>query len=183
MISNDNSIKEKLGKRVCIIGCTGSGKSTLAKHIENTLKLPATHLDFLAHHHDSNWIRCSDSELTEKHATTIAEDKWVIEGNYSICMPERFKRASSIIWLDLNPLSCTLKYLLRCLRSKDDRPGKLPGSKREFSIAMLKHIVLTYPKNRKKYAKITRPLDIPIITICTTKELNQLVTMIKLGAA
>jgi adenylate kinase family enzyme len=145
---------EELGNRICIIGCSSSGKSTLANALAKKLEIPVFHLDQYAHIANSNWQRQSDEILIENHQKIIAQDKWIIDGNYSICMSERLDRATSVIWLDPNTISCVWRYLLRALKNDVSRPGRLRGAKNEFSFKMLKFITYNYPNNRRKYQKL-----------------------------
>lgn len=94
---------EKLGKRICIIGGSSCEKSTLAKALGKKLNLTICHLDQLAHIPNTNW-EPRDKKLLEKdHRKFLAENKeWVIEGNYSFLMNDRFALATSVIWLDFN---------------------------------------------------------------------------------
>src|SRR5882762_504368 len=90
----------QLGVRVCIIGPSNSGKSTLAERLACKLGTEAIHLDQLAHVPHTNWQRRSDQDLISEHDEVIASDKWVIDGNYRVCMQQRFERATAVIWLD-----------------------------------------------------------------------------------
>ena len=96
---------QTLGNKICIIGCSSSGKSTLADKLANKLSIPVTHLDFLAHYPNTNWQRRPDSELIAEHNKILQTEQWIIEGNYSVCMKERFSNASSIIWIDANVIT------------------------------------------------------------------------------
>jgi adenylate kinase family enzyme len=139
-----------LGKRIAIIGPSNSGKSTLASTLGERLHTPVLHLDLIAHQHGSNWVRVSDEELIHRQKEFIAQDSWVVEGNYSVCMPERFARADTIIWLDPPLLGCMWRYLFRCLRG-NNRPGGLPGTQKEFSWKLISYTFNNYPKNKIKY--------------------------------
>lgn len=163
---------EGLGNRICIIGTSSSGKSTLADKLSNKLDIPVTHLDYLAHHHGTNWQRRSDGALIKAQNGIIKQEKWIIEGNYFICMPDRFKRATSIIWLDYHQLNAAYRYLRRCMQNNSNRIGKLPGSQTEFSFSLLKHIIFNYPKNRIKYDSLLSNYDIPVIKLHNLKDVS-----------
>jgi adenylate kinase family enzyme len=101
---------EKLGKRICIIGCSSAGKSTLAERLSAKLNIPSYHLDLLAYYPNSKWTRKSDNEFIMAHHSIIQKEKWIIDGNYSVCMTDRIKKASAIIWLDANVLTSAFRY-------------------------------------------------------------------------
>lgn len=164
---------EELGNKICIIGCSSSGKSTLADKLSKKLSIPVTHLDLLAHYPNTNWKRKPDNELIDAHRKVIEGDEWIIEGNYSICMKERFSKATAIIWLDPKPLGSVLRYIKRSLISSKGRVGNLPGSRKEFSFWLIKHILFTYPKNRLKYQEILNTIDVQVIKITSMRELEE----------
>jgi adenylate kinase family enzyme len=126
---------EQLGKRISIIGCSNSGKSTLADALAKKLAIPVYHLDQYAHVVGSNWQRQPDDMLIEQHEAIIQQDAWIIDGNYSVCMPSRLDLSTAVIWLDLNVYGSVLRYLLRSIKNKPDRPGRLMGAKKEFSFS------------------------------------------------
>ena len=143
-----------LGNKICIIGCSSTGKSTLADRLSKQLGLPVTHLDFLAHETGSNWVRRPNDQLILAHQKILQEPGWIIEGNYSVTMKERFEAATSVIWLDSNRFTAVLRYCIRSFKNDLQRIGRLPGAKAEWKAFMFKQILWVYPKNRQKYEKI-----------------------------
>lgn len=165
---------KNLGHKICIIGCSSSGKSTLSHHLSVKLGLPVTYLDLLAHEHGTNWHRKSDLELIQRHRKVLERDAWIIDGNYSVCMQERLMGASSVIWLDYSVIACGFRYLWRCFIGDDSRKGKLPGSKKEFSIWLLKHILFAYPKKRLSYQALIDGAGVPSLKINSMRQLNHI---------
>ena len=88
-------------------------------------------------------------------------------------MPDRFSKASCIIWLDYNGLGSIYRYIKRCFFKTATRPGNLKGSGREFSFKQLKHMLFTAPKNRPIYEKIIIESNVNYIRIKSMKELKQ----------
>ena len=164
---------EELGNKICIIGCSSSGKSTLGDMLSKKLSMPVTYLDLIAHDHNTDWQRKSDSELIKLHNQVLEEDCWIIEGNYSVCMKERFSMATAIIWLDFNVLTSVVRYIKRCVLGDKNRVGKLPGSQKEFSFWLVKHILFSYPRNRLKYQNVLDCIQVPIIKISSTGDLGE----------
>lgn len=145
---------QQLGNKICIIGCSNSGKSTLAEALSKKIKIPAYHLDQLAHAPHSKWERLSDDSLLASHKQIMTQENWIIDGNYSVCMRERLETATAVIWLDMNVYSSVLRYLVRSLKNDPSRPGRLTGAQQEFNFALIKHILFTYPQNRIKYQRL-----------------------------
>jgi len=161
-----------LGHRVCIIGPSNSGKSTLANLLGKKTGCKVVHLDQLAHKPHTDWQRRDDAEFVADHNIEIHGDAWIIEGNYSIGMPQRFERATVIIWLDPSLIGCIFRYIIRSIKNDINRVGKLQGSKKEFSFALIKYTWLNYPKNKMKYVKILEPFKEHVIKINSMRDLN-----------
>ena len=163
-----------LGANICIIGPSNSGKSTLAKALSEATGLKHHHLDQIAHIPNTHWQRRFDEDFIKDHDDIIAQDRWIIEGNYSIAMKQRFDRASCVIWLDPSMLGFMIRYTRRSLKKDKDRVGGLSGAKSEFSLKLMKYTFLNYPKNRKKYEIILEDYtNLPVITINSMTDLNR----------
>ncbi len=164
---------ESLGPRICIIGPSNAGKSTLADLIAQKIGATPVHLDQLAHYPESHWQRRPDQEFIDLHGKEIIQESWVIEGNYSICMPERFNRASAVIWLDPPLIGCTWRYIWRSFFAKPGRIGGLAGARHEFSWELVKFTWTKYPKNKLKYKQLLKNFDKPLLVIPSMQLLNR----------
>lgn len=164
-----------LGQRICIIGPSSGGKSTLAKHLGSKLKLPVCYLDQLAHVPHTQWKRLDDTSLKTKHDDYINNNtKWIIEGNYSFLMPQRFAQATYIIWLDFHPLGAVRRYIKRTLIGNKTRPGNLLGARTQFSWQQLSHMLFTAPKLRPKYRALIEASCKPYLRLHSFKQLKKL---------
>ncbi len=170
----------KLGNKICIIGCSSSGKSTLGKLLSDKLNITCYHLDRLAHQENTNWQRTSDDDFNFQHNQLMQLDKWIIDGNYSKWFSERLKNATSIIWLDLPTIGCLIRYLKRSLKRDPTRVGNLNGASKEWRFFMVKHIMITYRKNRQKYKKTLEEYQTKLLIIKSMTELKKFITSINL---
>jgi len=163
-----------LGKKICIIGLSSGGKSTLAVALGKKLQLNVCHLDQIAHIPGTNW-EPRDRELFRKdHAQFLRQNReWIIEGNYSFLMKERFNDATAVIWLDFNVRGSVLRYLLRTLKNSASRPGNLPGATHQLSWTLLKYIIFTAPKNTEKYRKLIQETGMPLLHLTLFSELKK----------
>ena len=101
---------DTLGPRICILGPSNSGKSTLADAIAAKQGLEPIHLDRLYHLPHTDWQPRPAGEFLTLHDAAIAGERWVMDGNYSSCLPQRLARATGLILLDLStPLSLWLR--------------------------------------------------------------------------
>lgn len=82
-------------KRVLIIGPCGSGKSTLACELAPRMGLPLVHMDQLGW--QAGWVETEKAELNARLAAAVAEDEWLIEGNYGSTLAPRLERADTVI--------------------------------------------------------------------------------------
>ncbi|MBN1784107.1 MAG: AAA family ATPase, partial [Alphaproteobacteria bacterium] len=147
--------KHILGKRICVIGPSGSGKSTFSKKLSQKLNYPVLHLDQIAHIPHTNWVRAPREETKSKHDTFIKKDKWIIDGQYKRLMPQRLKRADSIILIRANRFKCLFRFFKRC-SLKGNRPGKLLGATKEFNFRMIFWILFGQSKRWKKQMEIIK---------------------------
>ena len=87
-------------ERIMIIGCGGSGKSTLARQLGEKLKLPVVHLDQLFWR--PGWVSISKDEFDCVHEAALAEEKWIMDGNFDRTIPRRLERCDTVIYLDFS---------------------------------------------------------------------------------
>ncbi|GLQ09352.1 hypothetical protein GCM10007913_12840 [Devosia yakushimensis] len=130
---------ESLGQRIVIMGPTNAGKSTLAVAIARKLGVSAIHLDQFRHLPDTDWQVRPDAEFHALHDAAILEDGWVMEGNYSVLMPQRFARATGVIVIDDHYLRRFARYFRRTLFEKQ-RAGNLPGNRDSLKWEMVRWI-------------------------------------------
>ncbi len=93
------------GPRISIRGTSGSGKSTLGKALAGHYGVPYTELDGI--YHQANWVELNTEEFRRRVSLLVAEDGWVIEGNYKKVSDLVLARVDMLIWLDY-PLAIVL---------------------------------------------------------------------------
>lgn len=143
--------------KIQIIGYSGSGKSTLAKSLRDIYNLNVLHLDSV--HFKENWVEVTKEEMTNsvKEFMEINCDGWIIEGNYTSIVPERFRVADILIFLNFNRFFCFKSARKRYKKNKGtfrDDVGK--GCVEKFDFEFGKWILLTGRdrKHKKKYKEI-----------------------------
>jgi len=151
---------DALGPRICIMGPSNSGKSTLADAISRKTALPAVHLDQLHHTPGTQWIPRAPAEFMRLHADAVSQEKWVMDGNYTKCIEERLARATGFILLDVKVPVALIRYIRRCY-SSTPRVGGLKMSREHVTLEMLKYIILTAPKNRKRHKTLYDQVSLP----------------------
>jgi adenylate kinase family enzyme len=92
----------------------GAGKSTFARSLAARTGLPVVHLD--VHYWKPGWARPSDDEWRERQRGLLAEDEWVMDGNYEETLALRLERAESVVILDTPWWLCASRAFVRGLR-------------------------------------------------------------------
>ncbi|MEW6437148.1 MAG: AAA family ATPase [Pseudomonadota bacterium] len=163
---------DDLETRICILGPSNSGKSTLAAAIARARALKLVHLDLLYHRPDTDWEMRPREEFIALHDDAIAGDSWIMEGNYSFCMPQRLARATGLILLDVSMSTSLLRYFRRTIFGRRDRVGALSGGRDSLKWDMIHHITVTQPANRTRYAALFREINVPKIRLSSPREIE-----------
>lgn len=101
-------------QRIMVIGSPGAGKSTFARILRDRLDLPLYYLDCLWHRADKTTV--TREEFDRSLAKILAEDRWIIDGNYNRTLERRLQRCDTVFLLDY-PLEV-------CLSGIGERIGK-----------------------------------------------------------
>ncbi len=86
-------------KKVIVIGCPGAGKSTFSRKLSAKLGLPLYYLDMIWHRPDRTVI--GRDEFDTRLAEILAEDKWILDGNYIRTLPIRLAECDTVFLFDL----------------------------------------------------------------------------------
>ena len=134
--------------RIMIIGCGGSGKSTLAQQLGQKTGLPVVHLDQLFW--TPGWVSVSKDEFDRMHEAALAEEKWIIDGNFDRTIPVRLQRCDTVIYLDFNRFACLMGVLKRVLTTYGKvRPDMGEGCPERIDLDFLKW-VWNFNKNKRE---------------------------------
>ena len=97
--------------RVLVIGSPGAGKSTLSHALARRAGLPLHHLDRMFWL--PGWVERDRDEGRAELARVLAQDCWIIDGNYGSTLPLRIARADTVVWLDYPTALCLGRALRR----------------------------------------------------------------------
>ncbi|MGH8813916.1 MAG: AAA family ATPase [Advenella sp.] len=162
-----------LGPRICILGPSNSGKSTLATAIARKCDLEPVHLDQLFHEPNTDWVPRPATTFSALHEAAIAGERWVMDGNYSKYMPQRFERATGIILLNVHTTTSLLRYLRRTLFERE-RYGALEGAQDSLKWEMIRHIAVVTPGNHKRYIKLLEQTALPTVSLPSVRAINDI---------
>ena len=91
-------------QKVIVIGCPGSGKTTFAEKLRDRVGLPLIYLDAIWHKPDRTHI--PREEFDAKLVEILAEDRWIIDGNYSRTVETRIRACDTVFLFDLPTSDC-----------------------------------------------------------------------------
>lgn len=127
-------------RRVAVLGRAGAGKTTVARRMGEALGVPVIHLDALFWNAD--WTSVGAESFAEQQGAAIAQDAWVLDGNYSTVpgFAERLSRADVIVIVDAPLAVCLWRVVRRWLRFRGTTRPDLGASER-LDLAFLRWIV------------------------------------------
>ena len=113
-------------RRIAVIGCSGAGKSTFARHLGAALGRPVIHLDYL--YWQPGWKKPDRPQWIERNRELVAQEEWIIDGNYGSTLDIRLEAADTVVYLDAPRWRCVWGFLYRCYfdRGHPDLPTGCP---------------------------------------------------------
>ncbi len=149
-------------ERINVVGTSGSGKTTFARELAALLELPLHEMDRMFW--KAGWQAASDDEMFQDVRNVTAEPRWVLDGNYTRTIPEKWKQVQLVIWLDLpfarTVFRVTKRAILRSFTQDEIWPGT--GNRESMRKAFFSRdsIILwaisSYRHNRRKYEELSR---------------------------
>lgn len=107
-------------RKIIVIGCPGAGKTTFAEKLGDKLGLPLYYLDAIWHRPDRTHI--SREEYDTRLAEILAQDSWIIDGNYSRTLERRMEACDTVFFLDLPSEVCLEGAISRLGVGRYDMP-------------------------------------------------------------
>lgn len=116
--------------KVIVIGCPGSGKSTFSRALHEMTELPLYHLDLLNWNSDKTTV--DKKVFIEKLKNVIAQDSWIIDGNYGSTIELRLKECDTVFFLDYPVEVCIDGVKQRQGKTRSDMPWTETEDDEEF---------------------------------------------------
>ena len=129
-------------RKVIIIGSPGAGKSTFARKLREKTGLPLYYLDLIWHRPDQTNI--SREEFDTRLKEILAEDRWIIDGNYLRTLEMRIQACDTIFLLDYPTDICLQGAEERIGTKREDLPWMEQEFDREF-----RQWILDFPKDQR----------------------------------
>ena len=107
-------------KKVIVIGCPGAGKTTFAEKLQKKTGLPLYYLDAIWHKPDRTHI--SRDEFDLRMGEILAQERWIIDGNYSRTLERRLQHCDTVFLFDLPVEDCIWGATNRLGKDRYDMP-------------------------------------------------------------
>jgi len=107
-------------QRIMIVGCPGSGKSTFARALRDATGLPLYYLDMLYWNADRTTV--SKEVFRERLEAVLAQEQWIIDGNYGSTMERRMQACDTVFFLDYDTEICLEGIRARRGKPREDMP-------------------------------------------------------------
>ena len=161
-----------MGERIVIMGPSNAGKSTLCVALAQKLGATPVHLDQLRHLPGTDWQLRPDAQFHQLHDEAIRGERWVMDGNYSVLLPQRLQRATGVIILDDHFIRRHLRYLRRTLL-QTRRAGSLEGNRDSVKWAMIRWIWKTR-RSTDRLNLLAAETDLPVVFCRSLDEVKAL---------
>ncbi len=97
-----------------MLGSPGAGKTQLGARLGAILGLPVIDLD--DEHWQAGWVEPPDEWWAQRQRELVAEERWVLAGNYGGTVDIRAERADLVVLMDLPRWLCVWRLVLRSLK-------------------------------------------------------------------
>ena len=142
-------------RRVLVIGICGAGKSTFSQVLAARTGLPLIHLD--KEFWRPGWTETPRPEWRTRVAELVADERWIMDGNYAGSLDLRLPRADSVVWFDYPTVRSMRRVLWRIATTHGGvRSDMAPGCPEQLDPGFL-HYIWTF--NARK-----RPLIVAALT-------------------
>ncbi|MGB0921792.1 MAG: hypothetical protein ACPG1C_10800 [Alphaproteobacteria bacterium] len=163
-------------ERIIVLGCSGAGKSTFTRMAAKALDLPAVHLDQLFW--QPGWVEGDLDAFTTEVAGIAQQEKWIVDGGYSITWPHTMPRAHAIVYLDLPRWKCMLGVIKRIFTTYGKvRPDSAPGCPERFDLEFLLYVWTWKKKVRPRMLRAIaeRPPGCALYTVYRRRDMKKIV--------
>ncbi len=116
--------------KIIVIGCPGSGKSTFSRELHALTGIPLFHLDMLYWNPDKTTV--DKAVFLDRLTQVLAQDAWIIDGNYASTMERRMAACDTVIFLDYPTDVCLDGIRSRLGKPRPDMPWVEAETDEEF---------------------------------------------------
>jgi adenylate kinase family enzyme len=167
-------------ERVVVLGVGGAGKTELAHELSRRTGLPVVHLDLLFWR--PGWELAPRDEARVALDAAVAEERWIIDGNFLSAGDARFERADTVVFLDLPRTTCIARVLRRTVRDRRrGRPDLPEGCREGFDWAFIKWIWNFGRDDRPRILERLRQTEADVVHPRSPAEVRRYVESLRLS--
>ena len=170
-------------EKIVIIGSPGAGKSTLAQELGRLLNIKVVHLDRVFW--QRGWKeKPRETRIDILQGLVCKKKWWIIEGTYLGSSKPRLEAADTIIFLDIPPLLCLWRIVMRHFKyNKCSRRDIPEGCTDRLSlINVLKVLAFPFRGRRELEEKLQRFPPEKVLRLNSAKEVDNFLTQVELHA-
>lgn len=127
-------------KKIMVIGSPGAGKSTFSRALREKTHLPLFYLDMLFWKDDKSTL--SREAFDKALQKIMAQDEWIIDGNYGRTLEMRLQECDTVFFFDLPVETCLQGAASRIGKEREDLPWVEQELDEEF-----RRWIMEFPKN------------------------------------
>ncbi len=156
-----------------MVGSSCSGKTTLANSLSE--KLGSAHIELDAIHWLPDWVPRPVEEFRKLTGVAIAEESWVVDGNYSSARDLVWPRATALVWLNYPFRIVFWRALRRTISRAITRKELYSGNRETFAQAFFSResilwwVITTFRRRRREYQAVFQRGDFPHLGIVELK--------------
>jgi len=118
-------------QRILVVGSGGAGKSTFARALGQRTGLPVVHLDRVFW--QPGWTPMQDDAWRSTVAELVADEAWIIDGNYAGTLDVRVLHCDAVVFFDFGRLTCLWGVVRRVIaHAGRSRPDMAEGCPERF---------------------------------------------------
>jgi adenylate kinase family enzyme len=118
-------------RRVSVVGLPGSGKTAVGRRLAASLDVRYVELDDIFH--QPGWGELAQEDFRARVSEAVSTDGWVVDGNYSAVQDLVWRRADTVVWLDLPRGVVMRRLVVRTLRRAVTRERLWNGNREPLS--------------------------------------------------
>ena len=155
-------------RRVLIVGSPGAGKSTLAQKLAARTGLPLIHLDDL--YWNPGWVKVEAAVWQQRLAEALAQERWILDGNFSTTLRERALHADQVVFLRPPRLLCLWRAFWR--ERLNLRPHARHDGAKWPSRALLQDIWQFPPQAQRQWEELARLPHLKVTVLRSDAEIR-----------